>query len=70
VKGCEIKATILFADITSFSKRTFGLSPTETLIFVNNFFTWITAEALIVGSGIIDKYIGDEIMIIFSEEFG
>ena len=74
VKGCEIKATILFVDITSFSKRTFGLSPTETLIFVNNFFTWITAEAfaeaLIVGSGIIDKYIGDEIMIIFSEEFG
>ena len=36
VKGCEIKATILFVDITSFSKRTFGLSPTETLIFVNN----------------------------------
>lgn len=70
VKGREIRATILFADITSFSKRTFELSPTETLIFVNNFFTWITAEALRERPGIVDKYIGDEMMVIFSEEFG
>lgn len=70
VKGREIEATILFADISSFSKKTYELSPTEILIFVNNFFTWITAEALREWSGIIDKYIGDEIMVIFSEEFG
>ncbi len=70
VKGREIKAAILFADITSFSRRTLKLSSTETLIFVNNFFTWITAEALRNRPGIVDKYIGDEIMVIFSEEFG
>lgn len=70
VKGREINATILFVDIASFSKRTFKLSSTETLIFVNNFFTWITAEALRERPGIVDKYIGDEIMVIFSEEFG
>lgn len=70
VKGREIEATILFADISSFSKRTLELSPTETLIFVNNFFTWITAEALRKRPGIVDKYIGDEIMVIFSREFG
>lgn len=70
VKGREIKATILFADISSFSKRTLDLSSTETLIFVNNFFAWITAEALRERSGIVDKYIGDEMMVIFSEEFG
>jgi len=47
IKGIEIDATVLFADITSFTKRTSDLSPTETLIFVNNFFSWITAEAII-----------------------
>jgi hypothetical protein len=70
VKGREINAAILFADVASFCKRTFKLSSTETLIFVNNFFSWITAEALRERPGIVDKYIGDEMMVIFSEEFG
>lgn len=70
VKGREIQATVLFADISGFSARTLELSSTETLIFVNNFFAWITAEALRGGTGIVDKYIGDEVMIVFSKEFG
>ncbi len=70
IKGREIEATILFSDISFFSKRAIELSSTETLIFVNNFFAWITAEALRDRPGIVDKYIGDEIMVIFSEEFG
>jgi hypothetical protein len=70
VKGREIEATILFADITGFSARTQDLSSTETLIFVNNFFAWITAEALGGGHGLVDKYIGDEMMVVFSKEFG
>lgn len=70
VKGREIEATVLFADISSFSSRTLNLSSTETLIYVNNFFTWITAEALRDRPGIVDKYIGDEIMVVFSKEFG
>ncbi len=63
VKGREIIATVLFADISSFSARTLELNGTETLAFVNHFFTWTTAEALRNTNGIIDKYIGDEIMI-------
>jgi class 3 adenylate cyclase len=70
IKGREIQATILFADIAGFSRRTLDLSPTETLIFVNNFFAWISAEALPDSNGIVDKYIGDELMIVFSKEFG
>lgn len=70
VKGREIDATVLFADITSFTERTRHLSPVETLIFVNNFFAWISAEAIRGGHGIVDKYIGDEVMIVYSKEFG
>lgn len=70
VKGREIEAAILFADMAGFSRRTQTLSPTETLIFVNHFFSWITAEAIKDKPCIIDKYIGDEIMVLFSKEFG
>jgi class 3 adenylate cyclase len=70
IKGREIEATVLFADISGFSRRTLELSAAETLIFVNNFFTWISAEALRNRNGVIDKYIGDEIMVVFSKEFG
>ena len=70
VKGREIEATVLFSDISGFSRRTLDLSPAETLIFVNHFFCWVTAEALRGMNGIVDKYIGDEFMIVFSKEFG
>ena len=70
VKGREIEATVLFSDISGFSTRTLGLSPAATLIYVQNFFAWITAEALHGRPGIVDKYIGDEAMVVFSTEFG
>jgi class 3 adenylate cyclase len=70
VKGREIQATVLFADVSGFSARTADLDPTETLTFVNHFFAWITAEAVHGRSGIVDKYIGDEIMVVYSKEFG
>jgi len=69
VRGREIEASILFADISRFSARTLALSPTETLIFVNDFFTWMTGP-LMCRLGVVDKYIGDEVMVVFSNEFG
>lgn len=70
VKGREIEATVLFSDISGYSARTVDLSPAETLAFVNQFFAWVTAMALQSTRGIVDKYIGDEMMIVFSQEFG
>jgi class 3 adenylate cyclase len=70
VKGREIEATVLFADISGFSRRTLDMSPAATLVYVQNFFAWITAEALHGRPGIVDKYIGDEVMVVFSNEFG
>lgn len=70
VVGVEIEATILFADISSFTLTTQNLTSTETLVFANLFFSWITGEGLCKCTGIVDKYIGDEIMVVFSNEFG
>ncbi|MEU2004498.1 adenylate/guanylate cyclase domain-containing protein [Rhodococcus sp. NPDC019627] len=70
VKGRELNATVLFADISGFSTRTLEMTPVKTLIYVQNFFAWISAEALRGRPGIVDKYIGDEVMVVFAEEFG
>lgn len=70
VKGRELDATILFADISDFSGRTAEMTAAETLAYVNNFFAWISAEALRDTNAIIDKYIGDEVMVIYAREFG
>jgi len=70
VKGRLIDAAVLFADLSSFSLRSKDLSPIETLILANNFFTWISVEGIREGTGIVDKYIGDEVMVIFAKEFG
>lgn len=70
LKGREIDATVLFSDISAFTSRTKDLLPVETLMFVNWFFHWITRQALNETHGIVDKYIGDEVMILFSAEFG
>jgi class 3 adenylate cyclase len=70
VKGREIEAAVLFADISGFSTRTLDMTPAATLVYVQNFFAWVTAEALHGRPGIVDKYIGDEVMVVFSDEFG
>lgn len=70
VKGIEFDAAILIADISNFSERTAALSPTETLIFINNFLAWITAESIRHYPCIIERYVGDAVMVVFSEEFG
>ncbi len=70
IKGREIEAAVLFADISGFSTRTLNLTPAETLAFVQTFFAWTTAEALRDRPGVVDKYIGDELMVVFSTEFG
>ncbi len=70
VKGVQLRAAILIADIGGFSRRTADLSPVETLIFVNNFLSWITAESIRHFPCIIDRYVGDSVTVVFSERFG
>lgn len=70
LKGRELEATVLFADVAGFTSRTVDLSPVETLAFVNNYISWVTHEALRDRPGVIDKYVGDEIMVVFSKELG
>lgn len=46
------------------------MSPAATPVYPQNYFAWITAEAFDGRLDIVDKYIGDEVMVVFSKEFG
>ena len=70
VRGREIESSVLLADISGHSRRTRNLTATETLVFANHSFAWIAGEGLRGCPGIVDKYIGDEIMVVFSKELG
>jgi adenylate cyclase len=62
----ELPLTILFCDIRDFSGLSETLSPQENFNFINSYFSQM--EPLItVNNGIIDKFIGDAIMALFTE---
>ena len=67
--GRHITGAVLFADLPGYSTFAENFSPEECAYMTNHFFSWINATAIQLNGGIIDKFIGDEIMIIFSPEF-
>ncbi len=68
--GVRLSGTILFADLPGYSKYARGAIPEECAFMVNHFFAWIEASANRLYGGVIDKFIGDEVMIIFAPELG
>jgi class 3 adenylate cyclase len=71
VKGTDIApggenrcVTILFADIRGFTTLTEGMEPQEVIAIVNGFLE--RASAAVAGEGgLVDKYLGDQIMALF-----
>lgn len=61
----ETEMTILFADIRSFTALSEKMSPQENFDFINNYLK-IMGPVIRKNGGIIDKYIGDAIMALFS----
>ncbi len=57
--------SVLFADIRDFTSLSEQLTPQENFQFINAFFSRME-PAVIENQGFIDKYIGDEIMALFS----
>lgn len=62
--GVETSGAVLFADLPGFSHKTAEVGPVQCTYAVNHFFTWFEGETESYG-GIIDKFIGDEVMIVF-----
>lgn len=63
--GGEVRnVTVLFSDIRNFTQISSNLPPTEVIAFVNSYMTAMT-EIIEMHQGVIDKYVGDEIMALF-----
>ncbi|MCM2266328.1 MAG: adenylate/guanylate cyclase domain-containing protein [Elusimicrobiales bacterium] len=67
--GEEIQATVLFSDIRGFTPLSEKLPPVELIRFLNEYFTYIT-KPIADNKGVINKFIGDAVMAIFSPVFG
>jgi class 3 adenylate cyclase len=65
VASIEVTAAILFADLTGYSRAAAELTPAECAYLASQFFAWFEGEASRPNGGIIDKFIGDELMIVF-----
>ncbi len=66
--GRRIFGAILFADLPGYSKLSESRPPEECAYITNQYFSWMEAEGINKYNGIIDKFIGDEIMVVFSSE--
>lgn len=60
----EIEAAILFTDIRDFTKLSEKLSPKEVMDFVNEYLK-VCVPIIERHGGIIDKFIGDSIMVVY-----
>lgn len=64
VSGEVKEVAVLFADIRNFTGLTEKMAPEEVIGLLNEYMTWVSA--IIDGHrGVIDKYIGDEVMALY-----
>lgn len=64
VQGAEIPVSLLFADIRGSTAIGERLSPTDFGAFLNRFYR-IASEAVHASDGIVDKFVGDEVIGLF-----
>ncbi len=67
--GENIVATILFSDIRNFTSMSEKMSPEEVVSMLNTYFSYIT-EPIMQNRGVINKFIGDAVMAIFTPHLG
>ncbi len=64
VRGAEIPVSLLFADIRGSTGIGERLSPIEFRAFLDRFYR-LAAESVLASDGIVDKFVGDEVIGLF-----
>ena len=68
-KGKKIPVTLFFSDIRGFTSYSENKNPETVVTYLNKILN-VQTEILITNNGDIDKYVGDEIVAIFTGETG
>lgn len=64
VKGIELQATVLFAELTEYYRLSFSLQTSEMLIYVNNFLAWINKGVETMGCCVPHRYLDHAVMLV------
>ncbi|OIO71181.1 MAG: hypothetical protein COW19_04950 [Zetaproteobacteria bacterium CG12_big_fil_rev_8_21_14_0_65_55_1124] len=67
LKNERCEATLLFADIRSFTSMSEGMTPEQVITMLNEYFDAMVGIIFKHG-GILDKFVGDELMAVFSPQ--
>jgi len=67
--GVETEAAVLFCDIRDFTPRSEKMSPHEVVAFLNRYFQAVTPH-IAANHGVINKFIGDAVMAVFTPLLG
>jgi adenylate cyclase len=64
LSGKRVEGSVLFADIKGFTQIAENMRPEELVSILNRYFTLITS-ACEINHGMVDKYMGDGVMLVF-----
>lgn len=64
LSGKRVEGSVLFADIKGFTEIAENIRPEELVEMLNRYFSLIT-RACEINAGIVDKYMGDGVMLVF-----
>ncbi|MDX1696849.1 MAG: adenylate/guanylate cyclase domain-containing protein [Thiohalobacterales bacterium] len=64
LSGKRIEGTVVFADIKGFTQISERIKPEELVSILNRYFTLVT-RACEINNGMVDKYLGDGVMLVF-----
>jgi adenylate cyclase len=69
LEGQEIITTVMFADIRSFTALSERMAPRDLVTFLNEYFSFVV-RPITAERGVVNKFIGDSVMAVFSPVFG
>ena len=69
LEGEEIITTVMFADIRSFTALSERMAPRELVTFLNEYFSFVV-RPIAAERGVVNKFIGDSVMAVFSPVCG
>ncbi|OGQ96915.1 MAG: hypothetical protein A2284_06245 [Deltaproteobacteria bacterium RIFOXYA12_FULL_61_11] len=67
--GDTIEAAVLFSDIRNFTPMSERMSAEEVVVLLNRYFSFVV-EPIVARRGVVNKFIGDAVMAVFSPLFG